>query len=355
MSALIRRISTGVGEFLRWWGQELGECGAWVIARVAPAALKPVALYIDDQRWVLMESERHECPSSGNVFKPPDVMPEEFSVALARHRRVHVVLQAECALVQSISLPLAALPHLNSAVALQFPKLLPLPASKLLTDIELIESDIENRTLTAELAALKRADLETLATGLEGLRIRIASVRLSESVDADRRFQFGLTRRGVDRAPTSRLDRWLLGTAATLGVTCLAVGATESLRADHALHTANQSAQPAAIRAAAHRTALDADLMPLKALMELEHAPTAAEVLRELTDTLPRDTWITTCDLKGRELRLIGMAPTNSALISHLNGSRYLQNVQLRSSMSAGVGTMQDRFEITATVKAVRP
>jgi general secretion pathway protein L len=78
----------------------------------------------------------------------------------------------------------------------------------------------------------------------------------------------------------------------------------------------------------------------------------AAEILADVTARVPQDTWLTTFELKGRTLRLVGLSPDAATVVKLLTDSSQLTGVELRSSTSAGPGTGKDRFEITAEVKA---
>jgi general secretion pathway protein L len=78
-------------------------------------------------------------------------------------------------------------------------------------------------------------------------------------------------------------------------------------------------------------------------------------LLAELTALVPQNTWLTTLELKDQHLRIVGVSPNSGNVVKLASSSRLMSDVQLRSSMSLGVGTGLDRFEITAELKAGSP
>jgi Tfp pilus assembly protein PilN len=67
-------------------------------------------------------------------------------------------------------------------------------------------------------------------------------------------------------------------------------------------------------------------------------------VLRELTDTLPADTWLTTLSLDGKGVELTGQAAAASALIPLLENSPRLERVEFSSPVTRGRDKEQFRI-----------
>jgi hypothetical protein len=168
------------------------------------------------------------------------------------------------------------------------------------------------------------------------------------------RFRFSSTS-ASGRVTLDRTDRALISAAAALGLICAAVTGTESYRARHALDEARATTHVAAAEALGRRQHLLARLEPLNALSKVEVVPSAPAILAEVTALVPHDSWLTTFELKDRELRIVGISPDSSVLVRHLASSAVLSDIELRSSMSAGIGTGRDRFEIAAKIKAGLP
>ena len=80
-----------------------------------------------------------------------------------------------------------------------------------------------------------------------------------------------------------------------------------------------------------------------------------AVALRELSALLPHETWISTLDLNGHALRIVGLTPDPTGLVRTLSSSKSFREVQLRSSMAAGQGKTANRFEMTMKLSGGAP
>jgi Tfp pilus assembly protein PilN len=331
------------------------------MALVAPRWRRPLSVFVDAQRLLIFDGPTttgdplvsRERP---NLRAPlPATLPEPMLAALERGRRVRILVATDCAFTRRLSLPLAALPHLRSAVSLQLPKLLPLGPQLLVTDVAVVATDIDRKRFEVELAALKRADLELVIAALATWGLRVGSVHLADGPGSPSRFRFATQPEQRYRRNWRRADRWLTATAAGLACTCVALAATESYRADTSLAVAEAATSDAARSALSERQLLLARLEPLQALAQHENTPSAAAVLSEVSALIPTDSWITTFEIKQRSLRLVGVSPDAADLVKRLAASHLLNDVELRSALSAGIGTGKDRFEITAAIDTGTP
>jgi general secretion pathway protein L len=265
------------------------------------------------------------------------------------------LIAIECAFTRRVQLPLAALPHYKSAVALQLPKLLPMDPELLLTDVEILAVYPDSKRLDVELASVKRADLEPLIAAIQAWGLRVGSVHLAGAPGTAARFRFRAHHDHGLPLGLRRIDRWLMATAAGLTLSCVALAATESYRAAASLGQAQAATQDTARGALGQRQVLLARLEPLQALAQHENTPTAVAVLADVSALLPTDSWITMFEVKQRNLRLVGVSPDAASVVKLLAASRLLTDVELRSSTTAGIGTGKDRFEITAAIEPAIP
>jgi len=170
-----------------------------------------------------------------------------------------------------------------------------------------------------------------------------------------RRFRFKDDGVFGHRFQLRRSDRVLIFAAATLGLACASVAATESYRSHVSLEQAKTVTHVPASTALARRQQLLARLEPLSALARLEATPSADALLAEITMLVPTNTWLTTFELKDQHLRIVGVSPNSGNVVKLVSSSQLFSGVQLRSSMSLGIGTGLDRFEIAAELKAGAP
>jgi hypothetical protein len=346
--------------FMRWWSAELRLCLSDLQRLLLPRWRRALTVYIDAGRMVWTDGQPGFSGHFHEILRPhwkaalPEELPEPILGAFEPGRRVELRVASQQAFIHRLRLPLAALPHLKTAVALHVGKLMPLDPALLLTDCAIANVDATTGTLSIDLAALKRADVEPMILRIRGWGFRIASIQLSESPDSVPRFRFIDAERhhGMEAGRTSRI---LVGAAAALSLLCVGVTGTQSYRAQRALDHVEQHYAATAGIALDRRQQLLTQLEPLIALSRLENGPAAAALLADVTALVPRDTWLTTFEFKDHHLRMVGISPDSSTLVKHLSSSALLTDLELRSSMSAGVGTGKERFEITADTKSGPP
>jgi general secretion pathway protein L len=360
---LKQRIATWsqlTSRFLRWWAEELKLCAEDLVGVLLRQRRRVLTVYWDATRLLVVDEHSSdpkspiEIPGVGAAGWP-QTMPAALAAMCEQTNRVRLVVSPERAYVRQFQLPLAVLPHLDAAMALQMPKLLPVDASKLLTDFELNSNVTADSLACIDLAALKRADVNPVLEILRAWGLHVVSTHLGPPLQQARRFKF------ADQGASGRQfkfrgsDRALAIAAATLGLACVSVAATESYRSQVSLEQAKTATRAPASAALARRQQLLARLEPLNALTQLEATPSAAALLAELTALVPQNTWLTTLELKDQHLRIVGVSPNSGNVVKLASSSRLMSDVQLRSSMSLGVGTGLDRFEITAELKAGSP
>jgi general secretion pathway protein L len=340
-------------QFLRWWTAELRECANDLIGVLVPRRRRVLNVYWDAARLLIVDENAPEpkivVEIPGGPW--PETIPDELKLAREQSNRVRVFASAEKAFVRQFQVPLAALPHLESAIALQLPKLLPLDASELLTDFEVAASDSTSNAASIDLAALKKADVNPVLDHLRAWGLQIVSTHLGEPSTSTRRFRFSADGAFGYSLKLQGSDRFLIGVAATIGLACASVAATESYRSQVSLERAKTATRAPAAAALARRQELLAGLEPLHTLAELEAAPSATALLADLTMLAPQNTWLTTLELKDRHLRIVGVSPNSGSVVKLMSSSLLLNDVALRSSMSLGIGTGLDRFELTAELK----
>lgn len=345
--------------FFRWWLRELQSLAHEATVKVAPTWSRSVTVFLDQGSLKVLDdfSASKEPLLEIADAKTSAALPDSLSVplrsALKEGARVHLLVSPKNAFIRQLQLPVAALPHLASALSIQLPKLLPLSPDRLLTAFELVSADA--RIGLIDLATLKRAEIEPVVNAIVAVGLRVSSIRLAEEPKASPRFNFQLATTSAQQSKLRRIDRLFMGAAAGLGIVCTALAATQSYRAEHSLLTAEAHVRSAASAALERRQAVLSKLEPLSELSALETKPGLAPLLAEVSALVPKDTWVTTLELKDRRLRLVGISPDSAALVRLLAASASLNEVELRSSVSTGIGTGKDRFEISAEIKGGAP
>jgi general secretion pathway protein L len=344
-------------KFLNWWVLELSTALEALRSQLIPGWRRSVTVYVSRSRLQIVTGDSRNNPAILEVTRtePASELTLALSDAeratLAGGRRARLVFDSELAFVRPLRMPLAALPHLASAIGLQQPKLLPLDTSLLRSDFEIVAIDSDDASVDIELAALKRSDIDPIESALERWGLQLGSVHLGTASDSRVRFKFGAPDARANRFAITRVDTFWAASAAALAICAVAVFAVQAVRAHRSLEQALAQTSGEAATVLQQRQRLISRLETLSLLSQAERAPTAAAILADVTAHLNRDAWLTTFELKGRDLRLVGLSSESAELVKELAASAFLTEVELHSSMSAGANTGKDRFEITAQVK----
>jgi general secretion pathway protein L len=361
MNPRLRSAVELTGRFLRWWYAELRSCASDLPGLLLPRWRRALILHVDARKILWIDRRPGVSDQLHEIARPhwkaalPDALPESILGAFEPGRRAVLQVAANQAFICRLRLPLAALPHLKTAISLHLGRMMPLDPALLLVDFAITGADPKTGTLNVDLAALKRADVEPMVSRIRGWGFRISAIQLSDGPESLPRFRFIDIEKHHGVGAMGRTNRILVGTAATLGLACVGVTATETYRAQQALDLAAERTTATASVALARRQQLLTQLEPLAALSRLESDPTAAALLTDITALVPLDTWLTTLEFKDHHLHMVGLSPDSAALVKQLSNSSLLTDVELRSSMSAGIGTRKDRFEITAEAKGAPP
>ncbi|MGE5154143.1 MAG: PilN domain-containing protein [Bdellovibrio bacteriovorus] len=79
--------------------------------------------------------------------------------------------------------------------------------------------------------------------------------------------------------------------------------------------------------------------------------PRVTDLLRELTDRIPDDTWVQSLEYQGREVQVRGESGQATALIGILEGAPGIEGVSFRSPVTQVARTGKERFNLAFTLK----
>jgi general secretion pathway protein L len=346
--------------FLSWWLTELREVLEDVRSHLAPRWRRSLTVYVARSHVKIVDGDVRSNPVTIEMpvaelgsSEAASSLSAAQSAVLASGRRARLVFDPQFAFIQPLHLPLATLPHLDSAIELQKPKLLPLEAAALRTDFEIVAVEQHSGTVKVELAAIKRGDIEPIEKAIEQWGLRLGSIHLGRAdEDARLRFKFGASDARAGNYAMTRTDTLLAGCAVIFALCATGVFAIQSVRAQKSLERALAQTSNEATAVLQQRQQLISRLDTLSLVADSERAPTAAAILADVTTHLNHDSWLTTFELKGRDLRLVGLSIDPAVLVKDLGTSPLIGDVELRSSMSANNSSGKEKFEIVAQVRA---
>jgi len=351
------QLSSRSVAFWQWWTAELIDLWAIVVGAVAPGWRTEIAVAITpgNLKFVMGGHTVLEVPRIKLNAGWSAEEKGKIEGLLQQCKSIRLDYPAAEAFRYRGVMPLAVSSYLLNAIALQLPKWMPLKAGALLTDYRVIRRDVDAGTIEIEVAALKRAEVEWLVAQVRSLGFRIKRIGLMDADDRDRMFSFSVGKTAQLRPSANRAERLLLAAAAVLGCAILVSGAIEGFRSHRTLALTTQTTHMAASEAAVRRQEVIERIEPLQVLSTLEASPSSSELILQLSQLVPDDSWLTTFERRDRQIRIVGLSPDAAGIVKRVATSALLSEVSLRSSMSAGIGTGLDRFEIAAEFKSASP
>ena len=355
--SVVQQTRRQISLFVKWWLTTLRGILDDLLARSAAHWKRPSLVFVDKDIVQLFdgEGEPHSPAAQmprADLLKASSVELEETLRRLqVRSRHARLQIHSALAFHAQLKMPLAAAPYLKSAVNLRLPALMPINVSELAIDFRVVSTDVEGGFLIVEAAAIRRVLLDECFTAIKKWGFRARRLEIAAGAGSPGLFRIDAQAHSVEHSPEPKINHRLRLGAIALAAACIFIGTTESYRAELSLRKLERANAPLVAAALSHRNQLSAQAEPIRQLEVQRRSPDAAQVLAAVTLLVPSDAWLTTFELKGSVLRLVGIAPEPAALVKRLASSTLLSKVELRSSISVGIGTGKDRFEILADLK----
>jgi general secretion pathway protein L len=271
--------------------------------------------------------------------------PQASAAARDRDRRTLLRLPADTVLARRASFPIQVRDRLAQTVRYELDRLSPFTPDQILYDFRALPVSKGDTRLSIELALCRRDRVEPW---LRRLKEAGASVDQVTWVGAWPRANL-LPAESRPKPPNPWLDpAWLL----LLVILVLAVGAlatplwqrTKTLAAlDGEIAKARQQAvQVDELRQELERARAGSTAV----LQEKLERPMVMDLLRELTDRIPEDTWVQSLEYQNGEVQLRGESGQATALIGLLEGAPGIGGVSFRSPVTQVARTGKERFNI---------
>jgi general secretion pathway protein L len=262
-------------------------------------------------------------------------------------------LPSNLALRKIVDLPSAAEENLRQVLAFEMDRLTPFPADAVHYDVHVIERDVENRRIRAELMVLPRAAVEPALQVLQRLGLKPDVIALPQGLHERVPWRLPLASNGASgrRRIVHRLPAALLALAALL----LTAGVYVAFNKQRAQIEALERDVAGARKEAEDSRRLQEEIQQLSGegtfIIEQKQArPPIVQVLAELTHTLPDDTWLYRLRLMNQELQTFGYSPNASAMIGHIENSNLFSNAQFRAPLTRDQRVDAEQFHIAFQV-----
>jgi general secretion pathway protein L len=252
---------------------------------------------------------------------------------------------------KTVSLPLAAQPELDQALAFEMDLETPFTAEELYWNHRIVGADRQNGRLSVRLSLVPKANLDPLLTDLAAVGIRPRWVEIADGADKGAHLPIN---GGGTRNKHHATPRLLWPATACCAALALAAVVTPFIRQELTLAAVND--QIAATRgAAAEAESLRQEIDRLSGSAgfiesERDKAGRPLVVLSDTTRTLPDDTYLTEMELRQRKLTLSGRSAAAARLIGALAADPEFRNPGFSAPVTRLEALRAELFTINAEV-----
>ena len=351
---------SGIPAFLSWWYAEL--------VSVLPDNVREVLEHPPEQLLVIKnggELEFYRQIGEDRELLISQPLPGDAEVDASQLRaildqfdedkpRVVVGIESDSVLTKNINFPAAATENLRQVIGFEMDRHTPFKAGDVYYDCSVLGPvDAAGAQVSVELALVPRERLNALLTAVRdrGLVIDAVDILGDDFVPAGRNL---LPLAEQPRRGNRRL-RLNLALAAVVLVLLYGVMWQSVAQRESALDQYQQRLEEVRKEArsvADIRKTLE-DQRAAKDFLKSRRQTASAfvEVLNEVTNIVPEDTWLQRLQLRDGELQLTGQAPESSRLIQLLGESEFLREPSPRGSIPRDPQTGKERFTIEAVVQ----
>lgn len=337
----------------RWWIGELTACVPAALRQRFTANRNRLLLLVDAAGDNLIEETGDGRRPLGriDVDAPGDrqIVTRLPRARSGEQRPITVRLDERHALRTTASLPLAAERNLAQVIGFEFERLVPFKQSEVYFAYRLTARDKAAQTIGVELTIVPHAELAKMIDALPGLGFRAAEIHVAGPVPTS--IAIAHANRIEPSRSGRRINLGLGAVAMVLAVGCAAI----PLWRDHAT-IESLDAQIADARSQAEASAtlqkqIDAESRDQRFLVDRKNAsPTVTELLATLTQLLPDDTYLTELEVKGDQVRMVGLTGSATALLASIAKSPSFRDASFESSITRDPKTNRERFDIGAHI-----
>ena len=348
---------------LAWWLREL--------AGMLPAGLRPnvdsarsnLVLTFSETQVRLDERQGQGWQTIGHAERGSDTgnarndtadnLGRSIGLARLRSSPVAIRLERKYFLRQSLELPIATANNLRELFSFEMDRFTPFKATEVYSDFRIVGANPERQRITVDLAVITRHSAEQALSFARAIGLEPVFLGM-ETAPGDGEAAFNFLPAKPD-APRQILRRMLVGVLAISFMALLGAALyLPILQKQNTLARMETSLAELRVQAKAAdnlKTQLEQTLERSQVVVEQRRQrPTATELLEEISDVLPDDTWISRFRLNGDELELAGYSARPSALIGLLEETSSLTSVHFNGALKPDPRQGRDAFNLSASI-----
>lgn len=269
-----------------------------------------------------------------------------------------ICIPAEHALRRVVPLPQAAAGNLAQVVSFELDRQTPFNREDVFFAYRVLKRDVDTRQLLVELTVVSRAVVAEALQVATDLGLQVEAVRVSGETGLDDASPNVLPEGARRKTPrvARRLVMGLVGLSCLLAIAALAIPFYQVESRAEALTQQVTEAKQKADASVKLQRQIDAALQDRSALVDRKRQTVpVSDVLRNLTELLPDDTWLITLEISGTEVRLSGYSSSGTEILRILDRSEVFTNAAFRASLTQDTRLNREQFNIVAQVHGVKP
>ncbi len=359
MTKLLASLTDRVAWFLGWWFSELAELMPAGLREAVGTGSQSLVILIAD-KTVTFEHVKGKTVlwlgsldlSQSSPAGQRETIREIISDAKLRSAKVVIRLPRGSALRRAVDLPSPTLENLREVLSFEMDRHTPFESDEVYFDYHVVAHDRENKQIKVDLVVMAKDVADRAISLVRGWGLHPDRLTLADRMDGEKEFNL-LPRTAGGTRKTAKLSY----SAGLTAVACLllAVGIYWPLQSKEShlieLKEILQKARGSASESDDLTKRVD-DMAKRSRFVVSQKRDrfTVMDLLNEVTDLLPDDTWVLQFGRRGEQVTISGYSVKPSALIGILEDSDMLNQVRFSSPVTNDPRVGRERFNISAVV-----
>ena len=348
-------INLDVARFLRWWSGELSFLVPAKLKKLLGTASEYLVLTKDGDglNAAYLNDEENRPLGHFTLDDSGSQKRERLMESLPELAEAKVVLRLTSgqSMRKTLKLPLAAEENLNQVTAFEMDRLTPFKSDQVYYAARLLDRSPASRQIKAELVLTPRGKLDALLEELAVWGWRPDSVDVAGDSPLG---AYDLLPEKYRQPRNPWPYRINLALAALIGLLAVVL-AVLPIWTNRSIASGLEQDVKKASKTAKEVESLRQELNDLvhqtKFLQQRKRAePAMMDMLRELTDVMPDQTWLNGLQYRDHRLVIQGQSPSASALIELIEASPYFRNTSFVSPVTKDTASGLERFQIASEV-----
>jgi general secretion pathway protein L len=351
-----------ITRFFIWWRDELTSFVPQRLRRCFRRQRSIVLAELRDDRLVLNQVRGARTGSLGEVplardasAAARDAVQRALKSVSRKGAVIALDLPADAVLSRRIAFPAAAAENLRQVAAYEMSRRTPFKPDEVYFDVRIVERTPDGEQIGVDLHIVPRETVDSAiekaaALGLRPQRVGVAGDALSAA--------HGINLLPVAPVRASRTEAIVAAVLAIAAVGLLFAAVAIPLERKRAHATRLADAVTALRKEAMAGEKLSAEIERLGTRNRFianrkQMGPSALAVVKDLTELLPDDTWLSNMTLVGDQVSIQGYADAASTLVELIESSPRFRNAALQSRLTRDRQTGLERFQITFNIELV--